>query len=139
MNTVNFVTIPSSIAPDQEILVFGKQRLSYAQLADQVARLAAVFKQAGLESHDVVATLDTNSDCYVESYYAAAKAGLTFLPLNYRAKENELEYMINAAETRLLLVGDRYLDLIERMRPRLKVQSFIANGDGRGGIPRLSD
>src|SRR5262249_61375884 len=47
--------------------------------------------------------------------------------------------MINAAETRLLLVGDRYLDLIERMRPRLKVQSFIAIGDGRGGIPRLSD
>src|SRR5215831_7456739 len=125
--------------PDQEILVFGKQRLNYAQLADQVARLAAVFKQAGLKSHDVVAALDTNSDCYVESYYAAAKAGLTFLPLNYRAKENELEYMINAAETRLLLVGDRYLDLIERMRPRLKVQSFIAIGDGRGGIPRLSD
>jgi acyl-CoA synthetase (AMP-forming)/AMP-acid ligase II len=139
LNTVNFVTIPSSIVPDQEILVFGKQRLNYAQLADQVARLAAVFKQAGLKSHDVVATLDTNSDCYVASYYAAAKAGLTFLPLNYRAKENELEYMINAAETRLLLVGDRYFDLIERMRPRLKVHSLLAIGDGRGGIPRLGD
>jgi acyl-CoA synthetase (AMP-forming)/AMP-acid ligase II len=139
LNTVNFVTIPSSIVPDQEILVFGKQRLNYAQLADQVARLAAVFKQAGLKGHDVVATLDTNSDCYVASYYAAAKAGLTFLPLNYRAKENELEYMINAAETRLLLVGDRYLDLIERMRPRLKVLSFFAIGDGRGGILRLGD
>jgi acyl-CoA synthetase (AMP-forming)/AMP-acid ligase II len=139
LNTVNFVTIPSSIVPDQEILVFGKQRLNYAQLADQVARLAAVFKQAGLKGHDVVATLDTNSDCYVASYYAAAKAGLTFLPLNYRAKENELEYMINAAETRLLLVGDRYLDLIERMRSRLKVPSFLAIGDGRGAIPRLGD
>jgi len=139
LNTVNFVTIPSSIVPDQEILVFGKQRLNYEQLADQVARLAAVFKQAGLKGHDVVATLDTNSDCYVASYYAAAKAGLTFLPLNYRAKENELEYMINAAETRLLLVGDRYLDLIERMRSRLKVHSFLAIGDGRGGIQRLDD
>jgi len=138
LNTVNFVTIPSSIVPDQEILVFAKQRLNYAQFADQVARLAAVFKQAGLKGHDVVAVLDTNSDCYVASYYAAAKAGLTFLPLNYRAKENELEYMINAAETRLLLVGDRYIDLIERMRPQLKVQSFIAIGDGRSGLPRLS-
>jgi acyl-CoA synthetase (AMP-forming)/AMP-acid ligase II len=139
LNTVNFVTIPSSIVPDQEILVFGKHRLNYAQLADQVARLTAVFKQAGLKSHDVVATLDTNSDCYVASYYAAAKAGLTFLPLNYRAKENELEYMINAAETRLLLVGDRYIDLIERMRARLQVHAFLAIGDGTGGIPRLSD
>ena len=35
--------------------------------------------------------------------------------------------------------GDRYLDLIERMRPRLKVHSLLAIGDGRGGIPRLGD
>jgi acyl-CoA synthetase (AMP-forming)/AMP-acid ligase II len=139
LNTVNFVTIPASIVPDQEIVVFGKQRLTYAQLADQVARLATIFKQAGLKQRDVVAALDTNSDCYIASYYAAAKAGLTFLPLNYRAKEAELEYMINAAETRLLLLGDRYIDLIERLRPQLKVQNFIAIGDGKSGMAQLSD
>ena len=139
MNTVNFVTIPSSIVPDQEILVFGQQRLNYAQLADQVARFAAIFKQAGLQNRDVVAALDTNSHHYIAAYYAAAKAGLTFLPLNYRAKENELEYMINAAETRLMLVGDRYLDLIDRLRPQLKVQNFIAIGEGKSGMSRLSD
>ncbi len=139
MNTVNFVTIPSSIVPDQEILVFGNQRLTYAQLADQVARLASVFKKAGLKRHDVVAALDTNSDRYIAAYYAAAKAGLTFLPLNYRAKEAELEYMINAADTRLLLVGDRYLDLIQRLRPQLKVREFLAFGEGRGGMPRVAD
>ncbi len=139
MNTVNFVTIPSSIVPDQEILVFGQQRLNYAQLAERVGKLAAIFKQAGLNPRDVVAALDTNSDFYIASYYAAAKAGLTFLPLNYRAKEAELEYMINAADTRLLLVGDRYLDLVERLRPQLKVQNFIAIGDGKAGLSRLGD
>ena len=64
--------------------------------------------------------LDTNSDIYVAGYYAAAKAGLTFLPLNYRAKEGELEYMINTAETKLLIVGDRYVDLVNRVAPKLK-------------------
>ncbi len=34
VNTVNFVTIPASIVPDQEIVVFGEQRLTYAQLND---------------------------------------------------------------------------------------------------------
>ena len=57
--------------------------------------------------------LDTNSDLYIECYYAAAKAGLTFLPLNYRAKDAELEYMINTANAKVLLVGDRYLELID--------------------------
>jgi fatty-acyl-CoA synthase len=110
VNTVNFVTIPSSIVPDQEILVFGARRLTYADLNDHVARLCAVFKQFGLAHGDVVALLDTNSDLYIECYYAAAKAGLVFLPLNYRAKDAELEYMINTAQAKALLVGDRYLE-----------------------------
>ena len=39
MNTVNFVTIPASIVPDQEIVVFGDRRLTYAQLNDMVGAL----------------------------------------------------------------------------------------------------
>ncbi len=137
MNTVNFVTIPSSIVPEQEIVIFGNRRLNYAQFADTVARLSTVFKQQGLKPREVIAALDTNSDLYIASYYAAAKAGLTFLPLNYRAKEAELEYMINTADAKVLLAGDRYLELIARLRPRLKLAHTIAIGEGPG--PRLSD
>jgi acyl-CoA synthetase (AMP-forming)/AMP-acid ligase II len=139
VNTVNFVTIPSSIVPDQEIVIFGNRRLNYAQFADTVARLSSVFKQQGLAARDVVAVLDTNSDLYIAAYYAAAKAGLTFLPLNYRAKEAELEYMINTASTKVLLAGDRYLDLIARLRPRLKLAKVLAIGEGESGVPRLAD
>jgi acyl-CoA synthetase (AMP-forming)/AMP-acid ligase II len=137
VNTVNFVTIPASIVPDQEILVFGGRRLSYAQFADQVCRFCAVFKQLGLRHRDVLAVLDTNSDLYIASYYAAAKAGLTFLPLNYRAKEAELEYMINTADAKVLLVGDRYLDLVGRIRSKLKPSRIVALGDGQSGMERL--
>ena len=139
MNTVNFVTIPASIVPDQEILVFGARRLTYADLNDQVARLCAVFKQLGLAHNDVVAVLDTNSDLYIECYYAAAKAGLTFLPLNYRAKDAELEYMINTAQAKVLLAGDRYIELITRIQPRLKASKIVALGEGAAGLPRLAD
>ncbi len=126
MNTVNFVTIPASIVPDQEAVVFGEQRLTYAGLNELIARLAAVFKAQGLRPRDVIAALDTNSHLYVARYYAAAKAGLTFLPLNYRAREPELEYMINTAGAKLLLVGDRYLELVTRLRPRLKSRTMLA-------------
>ena len=139
MNTVNFVTIPASIVPDQEILVFGARRLTYADLNDQVARLCAVFKQFGLAHGDVIAVLDTNSDLYIECYYAAAKAGLTFLPLNYRAKDAELEYMINTANAKTLLVGDRYLELIAKIQPRLRASKIVALGDGARGLPRIAD
>jgi long-chain acyl-CoA synthetase len=139
VNTVNFVTIPASIVPDQEIVVFGDRRLSYAQLNEIVSRYCAVFKQFGLGPKDVIAVLDTNSDRYIGSYYAAAKAGLTFLPLNYRAKDQELEYMVNTAGAKVLLVGDRYLDLIGRIQKRLSVGQIVALGQGADEMPRLSD
>ena len=118
MNTVNFVSIPAAIIPDQEATVFGERRMTYAQLNGLISRLAAVFKAQGLKPRDVIAALNTNWRQYVAAYYAAAKAGLTFLPLNYRAKEPELEYMIQTAGAKLILVGDRYLELARRMGPR---------------------
>ena len=139
MNTVNFVSIPGSIVPEQEILVFGSERLTYAALNDLVARLSATFKQLGLRQRDVVAILDTNSHIYVASYYAAAKAGLTFLPLNYRAKDPELEYMINTPKAKVLLTGDRYVELINRIAGRLPATQLIAIGQGDGQMPCLVD
>jgi acyl-CoA synthetase (AMP-forming)/AMP-acid ligase II len=139
VNTVNFVSIPGSIVPEQEILVFGNEHLTYAALNDLVARLCTTFKQLGLQQRDVIAILDTNSHLYVASYYAAAKAGLTFLPLNYRAKDPELEYMINTAKARVLLTGDRYVELINRITDRLHGTRSVALGQGDGRMQRLSE
>src|SRR5262249_17732939 len=107
-------------------------RLTYAQLNEMVSRYAAVFKHLGLGPRDVVAALDTNSERYIGAYYAAAKVGATFLPLNYRAKDPELEYMINTADTKVLLAGERYLELGERIRPRLNVNEVVSLGAGDG-------
>ena len=137
MNTVNFVSIPASIVPDQEVLVFGSERLTYAALSGLIGRLSAAFKQLGLQQRDVIAILDTNSHFYVASYYAAAKAGLTFLPLNYRAKDPELEYMINTAKAKILLTGDRYIELVNRIAAKLPATRLVAIGDGDGKMVRL--
>ena len=62
--------------PENTATIFYGSRLTYAQLNEMVARYTGVFKQLGLGPKDVVAALDTNSDRYIASYYAAAKAGL---------------------------------------------------------------
>jgi acyl-CoA synthetase (AMP-forming)/AMP-acid ligase II len=139
VNTVNFVSIPGSIVPEQEILVFGSERLTYAALNDLIARLSTAFRQLGLQQRDVIAILDTNSHLYVASYYAAAKAGLTFLPLNYRAKDPELEYMINTAKAKVLLTGDRYVELVNRIARKLSATRSVALGQGDGRMPRITE
>jgi long-chain acyl-CoA synthetase len=134
MNTANFVSIPASMFPDQEIVVFGSSRLTYGDLLGRIRRLAGSLRALGVERGDAVAALDTNSADYVTTYYAAATLGAVFVPLNYRAKPPELEYMISAAKIGALFVGGRYADLLERLRPNLpSLRSVISYGAERPG------
>jgi acyl-CoA synthetase (AMP-forming)/AMP-acid ligase II len=127
VNTSNFVSIPASMFAEQEILVFEDERLTYGDLWCNVQRLANALRAAGAGTGDCVAVLQTNSHRYIEAYYAVAALGAVFLPLNYRAKPPELEHMINTANAKLLLYGERYHDLVAQLRPRLHtVATFIA-------------
>jgi acyl-CoA synthetase (AMP-forming)/AMP-acid ligase II len=127
VNTVNFLTIPASIAPDQPIMVFGAYRQTYAQTLRRVQRLASAFRALGIAPGDRVAVLDTNSARYVEIYFATAMLGGVFVPLNYRARAAEVEYMVTTAGVRVFLVGDRYAPLVSTIRECLAaVSHYIA-------------
>jgi acyl-CoA synthetase (AMP-forming)/AMP-acid ligase II len=119
VNTVNFLSIPASIAPDQDIMVFGDRRQTYQDTLVRVRRLASALGALGISKGERVAILDTNSPQYVEAYFATSMLGAIFVPLNYRAKADELEYLVTAAGARILMVGERYVPLVTEIRDRL--------------------
>ena len=55
MNTANFLTIPATIVPDQEIVVFGDRRQTYQETTTRVQRLAAALADLGIAKGDRVA------------------------------------------------------------------------------------
>jgi acyl-CoA synthetase (AMP-forming)/AMP-acid ligase II len=129
MNTANFLSIPASLFAEQEILVFGSRRLSYADLLARVRRLAGSLRRLGVGRGDVVAALQTNSSDYIETYYAAAAVGAIFLPVNYRAKPPELEYMLSAAKTKTIFVGQRYAELLGELLPKIPSIANVVDYD----------
>jgi len=140
VNTCNFVSIPAQIFADQEILVFEARRWTYGQLWERIQQLSVGLRKIGVGHGDRVAVLHTNSDDYVATYFAAAATGAVFVPLNYRAKQPELEYMIGTAKTKVLLVGDRYVALVEAMRPALSsVQTYVSMESDQTGMTPLRD
>jgi len=59
----------------------------------------------------------------VETYFAAAKIGAIYIPLNFRAKVPELTFILNNSEADTLFVGERYLSVIKEAKrsiPALK-------------------
>src|SRR5262249_46288636 len=102
MNTVSFLTIPAGVVPEQAALVFHGQRFCYAEVAGRGRRLAGALAAIGVGRGTRVAALHTNSHRYVEAYYATALLGGVFVPVNYRAKQPELEHMLRASEAGVL-------------------------------------
>jgi acyl-CoA synthetase (AMP-forming)/AMP-acid ligase II len=130
MNTIEFLQISSAVVPDREALVeFGgnEKRITYAGMVPLVYKLANALQALGLQRHEKVAVMAVNSADYVITYYACAALGLTFVPLNYRAKDEELTHMLNISEAQALFVSRRYLDLVNRIRPTLSsVRHYIS-------------
>ncbi len=56
-----------------------------------------------------------------------AKTGAIYLPLNFRAKEKELTYMLNTAEASVLIAGERYIPMIKSIQPELKYLKHLVS------------
>ena len=136
MNTASFLSIPASIVPEQEALVCESHRLTYAALHARVRRLAGALAGRGVGRGTRVAALHTNSHRYVEAYYATAMLGGVFIPVNYRAKRPEIEYMLATAETRILFIGERYVEHLDAVRGSLPHLAAVIGFDfERADIP----
>ena len=119
MNTTDFLNIANAICPERDCIVFEGKRWTYAQTWERVNRLANALKKIGAEKGDRIGILQVNCNQYVETYYASAMMGAIFVPLNFRAKSDELSYMIANAEAKILFAGSRYLDMVDAMLPEL--------------------
>jgi acyl-CoA synthetase (AMP-forming)/AMP-acid ligase II len=141
MNTAEFLMVASAVVGDRDALVFEGERVTYERLQERVNGLAgALSSQFAVGPGDKVAIMGVNSHRYVEAYYATAKLGGLFVPLNYRAKQEELTYMINTAEVSLLFVGERYANLLKAIQPTLNtVRQIIALDGAVEDYPRYED
>ena len=85
MNTTEFLTISAAICPDRPAIIFEGKRFSFGQLNERVNRLANAMQKLGVKKGDIVALLQVNCNQCVETYFATAKLGAIYLPLNFRA------------------------------------------------------
>ena len=112
MNTTEALTIACAIVPDREAVVFHEQRLPFQTLQDNAVRLANALAEMGVGSGDRVATMDVNRPELLEVYFAAASLDAVYVPLSFRAKEDEVAYMLASSSPKALIVGESYRELV---------------------------
>jgi acyl-CoA synthetase (AMP-forming)/AMP-acid ligase II len=127
MNTLDFISIASAICPDRDCMVFEGKRYTFSQINERSNRLANSLAGLGIKKGDMAAILQVNCNQFLEVYFALAKLGAILVPLNFRSKDNELTYMLNNCGAVAIFMGDRYVKMVDTMRPDLtSVKHYVS-------------
>lgn len=109
MNLAELLTIPALIVPERTATVFDGRRLAYADLDARAGALAAgLISDAGVRPGDRVAWMDVNGDRQAEALFGIARADAVSVPVNYRARDDELAFAIGDSGATVLFVGAQY-------------------------------
>lgn len=94
--------------PDKPVIIFQGNKITYQELHSQVQALAKGLKEMGISRGDKVGLLIANSPQFVISYFAVATLGAIIVPLNTMFKGEELAYIIQDAQAKLLITMDNF-------------------------------
>jgi fatty-acyl-CoA synthase len=109
-------------------------RASFAEVSERVDRLARALGRLGVERGDRVGTFAWNSQRHFELYFAIPCTGAVLHTLNIRLFADQLSYIVNHAEDRVIFVDDSLVGVLEGLAPSLQtVQHYVVMGDGDSG------
>jgi fatty-acyl-CoA synthase len=100
-------------------------RYSFADFTARARRCASALETLGVAPGDRVATLAWNHGPHLEAYFGIPLAGAVLHTLNLRLHHDELAYIVNHAEDRLVFVDETLLPLWEQVRPKVHVQHVV--------------
>ncbi len=127
----------AKVFPKREALVYGDQRLTYAQYHMRVSKLASALVARGIQPGDVVATLLPNTLPHVEAGFAIPACGAVLNTINVRLDVDTVAYIFNHGEAKAVLVDSQFLPLAEAAIDLMQGPAplIIEVGDAPAGHP----
>lgn len=102
-------------------------RATWGTVARDARRLAGALEGLGLKRGDRVATLAMNHVRHLTSWYGAIGMGGVIHTINPRLFDEQIIYIANHAEDRVLFYDTAFAQLVERLKPHLTtVEHFVA-------------
>jgi 3-oxocholest-4-en-26-oate---CoA ligase len=128
--------------PGAPALAQGERVITWSQMDDRAARLAAALVDAGLTPQSTVAIDLYNCNEWMESYFAALKARLVPVSINYRYLDDELAYLFENCDAEALVfhasLGERVIR-VARALPGIKALVQVDDLGGAGAPPGVLD
>jgi long-chain acyl-CoA synthetase len=132
----NILRRGASKFPDKTAIIFQDKRINYSELNRRVNCLANSLLNMGLKKGDRVAVLVHNCPEFIEMYFACAKSGGVFVPINNLFRQKELLDVFDYIKPRFLFFDQSFGPMIQEIVPNLGFNEFRISLNGPSGDSR---
>ncbi len=109
----------------------GVESATFKEISSRAEKLASALQRLGIRAGDRVATFQWNNQTHMESYLAVPSMGAVLHTLNIRLFPEQLAYIVNHANDRVIIIDGSLIPLLAKVRHELtNVEHFIVKGPG---------
>ena len=110
-------------------------RYTYTDFALRTKKLSVALQQLGVMPGDRVATLCWNHYQHLEIYFGVPSFGGVLHTLNLRLSPDDLEYIVNHAEDKVIIVDQVLIPLFDKFKSKINVKHIIVIPNAGQPIP----
>ena len=104
----------------------GRHRTDWAGIRSEACKVANALKKLGIGMGDRVGTLAWNSYRHLALYFGVSGSGAVLHTVNPRLFPEQIEYIVNHAEDRVMFFDTSFAPLVEKLAPQFKtVKAFV--------------
>ena len=130
MNVGDWIKKRAVLSSDKTAIIFEGREFTYKKVNERTNKLAYFMVTQGMKKGDRVAALLYNCHQFLEAYFATAKLGIIFVPLNFRLAGPELIYMLHDCNVEMLIYNSDFTEIVDSIRSNIPVKegNFIQIG-----------
>lgn len=111
--------------PQKKAVIDGEKEFTYEEFGERSDRLSVALHEAGIRKGDHVAVILPNTHYMLECFYGICQLGAVMVPLNYRISAEDMEYILNHSDAKMLIVDEQFTDPIKEVKDKLSLEEMI--------------
>ncbi|MFC3040874.1 long-chain-fatty-acid--CoA ligase [Virgibacillus xinjiangensis] len=111
--------------PEKTAVIDDDRSFTYKEFGERTDKLSSALYEAGIREGDHVAVMLPNTHYMLESFYGICQLGAVMVPLNYRISADDMEYIINHSDAKMLIVDEEFSKPIEEIEDRLSLERIV--------------
>jgi len=145
MNIADALDRNTIFFPDHDALVDGERRWSYGEFRRDADRFAHALTGLGVGHGDRVGLYTSNSAEFAIAFYGVLKVGAIVVSISSMYRSEEVEFIINDSEERVLVVGEAYLpevparDAIPGIEQVIVARPRLGSASSSAALPSKAD